>query len=304
MHPSKIRPIMRVLLVTTVSSIVGYSYQCQPCLKNSATIEQQEGCQELFDASILLDAGTTDCLNAQLRNYQHGCCEEPPRSCTICPNGSPYNPNAIIPSFDPHSGAITCADMNVDSTYLDYIFRQGDCSDTLLQRSASWCGCRQTERSCYLCPDGSRPPNPNLVDPVYYGWTCAAFDLVSSYFSQEECQGLVPDILEFDAPSWCGCPNSPIPQICRLCPEGHQVVRPHDLLGEGDYTCQQLALSTRYIPTQDPCDRVLRNYQEKGYVDYCCAPVGSSAYQTVTTSSWILIMNLVLLLGSGWIVPN
>ncbi|KAL3895509.1 MAG: hypothetical protein SGARI_007428, partial [Bacillariaceae sp.] len=155
-------------LLALVITVEAYNpYQCQPCLRNSAVIDE-DGCEDLLRETALLNAGTTDCLNSQLLNYQNGCCDEAPRSCTICPNGSPYNPAAVVPSFDPHAGAITCADMNIDASYLDYIFEEGDCSDTLLQRSASWCGCQHVERSCFLCPDGSRPPNPNLVDPVYY----------------------------------------------------------------------------------------------------------------------------------------
>jgi hypothetical protein len=293
--PRKQRVTLGLTLVASFTVVDGYSYQCQPCLRDSA-ITDQEGCQDLLDATNLLQAGTTDCLNAQLLNYQNGCCEEVPRSCTICPNGSPYNPDAIIPSFDPFAGAITCADMNVDGAYLDYIFQEGDCSDTLLQRSASWCGCQQVERSCYLCPDRSQPPNPNLVDPVYYGWSCATFEFVSSYFSESECQGLVHNIFEFHAPSWCGCPDSPIPQVCRLCPEGRHIVKPHELLGEGDFTCQELALSTHYIPAQEACDRVLHNYQEQGYVDYCCTPLISGG-STIRGGAPSILVGFSLFMG-------
>jgi hypothetical protein len=282
-----------VCLSAAIHTFYAYNpYQCQPCLRNSV-VTDEEGCEELVRATSLLNAGTTDCLNAQLLNFQNSCCEEAPRSCTICPNGSPYNPDAVVPSFDPNAGAISCADMNVDSSYLDYIFEEGDCADTLLQRSASWCGCQQVERSCYLCPDGSRPPNPNLVDPVYYGWSCAAFDFVSSFFSAHECPSLVDHIFEFDAPSWCGCPDSPIPEVCRLCPEGQQVVNPRQVLGEGAFTCRELALSTRYIPAQDPCDRVLESYRTQGYVDYCCGSV-SGANNSAEWRSGIAIVAAVI----------
>mmetsp|Transcript_8610 Transcript_8610/g.15718 ORF Transcript_8610/g.15718 Transcript_8610/m.15718 type:complete len:301 (-) Transcript_8610:153-1055(-) len=269
------------------------AYQCEPCWRNSA-VTDEDGCEELIAATSLLQSGTTDCLNAQLLNYQNSCCEEAPRSCTLCPDGSPFNPNAVVPSFNPDAGAITCADLNIEPSFLDYLFHEGDCSDTLLQRSASWCGCPSVQRSCYLCPDGSRPPNPNLVDPVYYGWTCASFDFVSSYFSPYECQTMVEHIFEFDAPSWCGCPDSPIPSVCRLCPEGQQIVKPHEVLGDGEFTCQELALSTRYIPSQEPCDRVLNTYRGKGYVDYCCGPISSANRQSVT-----VILSLAMVVGLG-----
>jgi hypothetical protein len=132
---------------------------------------------------------------------------------------------------------------------------------------------------------------------VYYGWSCATFDFVSSYFTESECNDMVEDIFEFDAPSWCGCPDSPIPNVCRLCPEGHQVVNPHDVLGDEQFTCQQLALSTRYIPSQEPCDRVLETYRSKGYVDYCCSPI-SSAYRLNSLMTFLSTFVATLTMGS------
>lgn len=278
--------------------VSGNDGRCEPCSTDSleVLISIDETCQDLISATGLLAADTMDCKDAQLLNFQNKCCEEPPRgSCTLCPDGSLHDANALVPSFDPNAGELSCSDLTVDPSFLDYVFEKGACSDTLLRRSAAWCGCPGVERSCFLCPDGSPPPNPILVDPVYYGWSCASFDFVSSYFSAEECRDLVEGVFEFDAPSWCGCPNVPIPSVCRLCPEGQQIVQPHEVLG-ADFTCQQLALSTRYISSEGACDRVVNSYQAKGYVDTCCGSVNSSAMGQGGTQGLHIVGTMALLL--------
>lgn len=282
----------------------GIEDRCEPCPGDSFQVlvtssDDESGCQDVLSETLRLQAGTADCTNAQLRNFQRKCCEKPPRGiCSLCPDGSSYDPDAMVPSFDPRKGELSCTDLNVDPSFLDFLFEDGTCSDTLLQRSAAWCGCPDVERSCYLCPDGSRPPNPTLVDPVYYGWNCASFDFVSSYFSEDECKNLVEDVFEFDAPSWCGCPNVPVPSVCRLCPVGQQIVQPHEVLARG-FTCQELALSTRYIGSQSPCDRVLTSYQSKGYIDTCCGPISSSA-ASLTGRGMGIRPNGIIFFATSW----
>jgi hypothetical protein len=312
--------MQQVQRVDGSSSSSGY-IQCEPCpgdpLQVTVSTEDDDGtttttthCRDLFSATDLLAAETSECRDAQLRNYQNRCCgddeEPPPGMCTLCPDGSMYDGTAVVPSFDPSADDSGCADLNVDPSYLDYIFADGTCSDTLLRRSAAWCGCPGVERSCFLCPDGSRPPNPGLVDPVYYGWSCDSFDFVSSYFTADECRHLAEDVFEFDAPSWCGCPGVPIPDVCRLCPEGQRIVRPKEVLDDGAFTCRELALSTRYIPSRGPCDRVVNSYRSKGYVDYCCGPdVTSGAAPTAVAvkrpGRVLLLLQAMLLavLGTG-----
>jgi hypothetical protein len=280
---------------------------CDPCLGGgddlTISVVVDESCQELLDETRSLLLGSDDCKNAQLRNYQNQCCGSSPLShspCSLCPDGGTFDATKVVPNmFEPNGPSTTCADLNIDESFLDYLFEEGECSDTLLQRSASWCGCAESERQCYLCPDGSRPPNPALVDPVYYGWNCDAFDFVSSYLSESECYDLAINMFEFDAPSYCGCPDSPIPQVCRLCPEGQEIVRPHYVLGNGEFTCQQLALSTRYIPSEEPCQRVKTTYHGKGYVEYCCGTVRSG---DVTFKAYSLSTTVIMLFTTIFLV--
>jgi hypothetical protein len=259
---------------------------CSPCTNGEAPFstdddddDDDDYCADLVAASQMLRPETPECAASQLANYQSECCSAAPRGmCTLCPDGALYIGSKVVPNINPSDGDISCADLNANQAFLDYIFEAGTCSDTLLQRSAAWCGCPGVPRQCSLCPNGERPPNPRLIDPVYYGWDCDHFDFVSSYFSRDECTGLVADIFEFDAPSFCGCLNSPIPDVCNLCPDGQPLTNVDQPLGSGGkFTCRELALSMKYIPAVEPCARVLETYRDNGFVDTCC---GGSASNT------------------------
>jgi hypothetical protein len=266
-----------IFVLGVVPSIVWVSngqVLCEPC--GDGEIPSNEGrCPSLTRKSSSLMAQTPMCIEIQLELFQQGCCEQPPRDrCTLCPDGSSFMGSSVVPNFSPNEGDFSCADLNSDVAYLDYLFESGVCDDTLLRRSASWCGCPGVQRTCSLCSNGERPPNPTLIDPVYYGWDCDTFDFVSSYFSEGECMGLVNSIFEFDAPSFCGCSNSQIPDVCDLCPPGQMIANPNLPLGHNDkFTCRELALSTRYIPAEGPCERALSAHNSNGYISACCAPV-------------------------------
>jgi hypothetical protein len=257
------------------------SQPCQPCVNGDAVIvtEDDDGtCSDLSLYSSTLTTSTRECSATHLENYQSFCCEEAPSDlCTICPDGAFFRANTVVPNFDPEENDLTCADINTDTTFLDFISEPGSCSDTLLQRSAAWCGCPGVSRECSLCPDGSRPPLQERVDKVYYGWNCAAFDFVSSYFKSDECVDLAENVFEFDAASFCGCPDSPKPEICDLCPDGQELINAQSELGSGAFTCEELHVSIGFIPSIDPCVRVMTSFRELGYVDQCCGVRGESS---------------------------
>ena len=231
-------------------------------------------------------ARTPECSAAQLGLFQNGCCTKPPRDrCTLCPDGRSFIGGSVVPNFEPTSGDRSCADLNADESFLDYLFESGTCDDTLLRRSAAWCGCPGVSRQCSLCSNGQRPPNPGLIDPVYYGWDCDTFDFVSSYFSEDECGGLVDGILEFDAPSFCGCADAPIPNVCDLCPSGQIIAKPDLYLGHNNrFTCRELALSTRFIPSDEPCARALSTHESNGWIS--ASQSGRTCQALLIASTW------------------
>lgn len=298
-------PARAIIAFGLVSPFVR-AQDCEPCANGrTPSTADDDYCAVLIDNTATLSKYSSECLLRQLENYQEDCCDEAPRGvCTLCPNGSSFNANMVVPNFHPEDGDKTCADLNGDEDFLDYIFESGTCSDTLLQRAKSWCGCPGVQRQCHLCPDGSKPPNPNLVDPVYYGWNCATFDFVSSYFSQDECTGLVDEIFEFDAPAYCGCPSSPIPDVCDFCPNGEELIKPDTRLGSGSFTCREIALSTKYIPVISTCIAVLTSYRSKGYMEECCGvPLWKrSTSSTVFTSNVLSGTILLTMISLKYVV--
>lgn len=289
------------LLLMAISSLSAGQLYCEPC-GNGEVPSEDEDCTELIERASTTIARTPMCAESQLELFQQGCCTQPPRDrCTLCPDGRSFSGSNVVPNFQPTDGDFSCADLNADVAYLDYLFESGTCDDTLLRRSAAWCGCPGVERKCSLCPNGERPRNPTLVDPVYYGWDCDTFDFVSSYFSENECRGLVDEIFEFDAPSFCGCAEAPIPNVCDLCPPGQMISNPDLYLGHNDrFTCRELALSTRFIPAEGPCERAVAAHKSNGYVSACCAPIekvpkkygGTSAGPSAFTISQSLTLAL------------
>jgi hypothetical protein len=294
---------LTLILAVTLFASMARAQQCEPCI-NGETPSDDDDCTDLVDASLELTAGTQECAATQLANFQYDCCDEAPRGlCTLCPDGASFQALTVVPAFDPDGEDITCADLNGDEGFLDFIFEAGTCSDTKLRRSAAWCGCPGVNRECTLCPDGSKPPNPTLVDNVYYGLDCDAFDFVSAYFSADECPRLTTEFYEFDAAAFCGCPDSPIPDVCDLCPDGEEVIYPNLKLGSGKFNCRELALSTRYLPSIQPCVRALSFYREKGFVDECCGtPIWSqsnkssksSAMRSSTSSTFLSVVLFAL----------
>lgn len=266
------------LLAPSLLTVANGQLYCEPCSNGEIPFATDDTCSTLSAAAMMLRSGTQECTEKRLELFQSDCCTQPPLdSCTLCPDGR-VNIMAsliVVPNFEPLEQDMTCANIPWDGSFLESLFETGTCDDTMLRRSAAWCGCSGVSRQCSLCPNGERPPNPSLIDPVYYGWDCDTFDYVSSFFSTEECSGLVDTIFEFDAPSYCGCADAPIPNICHLCPDGQVLLNPHLLLEdeEKQFTCRDLALSTRYIPDIEPCTRVLAAHAENGYIEDCCAPI-------------------------------
>lgn len=270
---------------------------CPPCFGGDEPDGDEASgfaCSALLSSSAQLEDGTEACDSRHLENFQLDCCRRGPRHCTMCPDGSSFDASTPV-------GDSTCAEVNGNPEYVKrYVSERGTCDDTFLRRSAAWCGCPGVDRGCHLCPDGSEPPRPEIVEPVYYGSSCGAFDLVSSYYSADECPTLTERILQFDAASFCGCPGATAPAVCDLCPDGEEVVDPDRVLVSGSkrFTCSELARSTSFIPTENLCAGLLSGHRKDGFVDGCCGvPNVSAASRTgdLSTTGVATLAALMLL---------
>ena len=137
------------------------------------------------------------------------------------------------------------------------------------------------------------------MDKVFYNWKCSSFDFASSLFSAEECTSLVNDILDFDAPSFCGCPDSKKPEVCSLCPEGSALDNPDFVLGEWGYTCAELARSIEYIPTEESCNNILSSYEEQGVINHCCSgdeDIGNVMHSSFSVGLTVVGLSLLQIL--------
>jgi hypothetical protein len=246
-------------------------------------------CSLLINALNGIDDGTLDCDNLQLAGFQTGCCgsnlDIPSHTCTVCPDATtlPY-PDIGIPGSQGRRD-LTCGELASEPSFFDYFTEVGDCRDTFLQRSAAWCKCPGVEIECTLCPDGKRPPNPEWMENVLYGWTCSSFEFVTALLSHQECP-MASELFEFDAAAFC-CPNDVAPPgVCSFCPSGQQVANPNRVISTtyGSLTCGEIDESLSLIPTEVSCNFARERFSDQE----CCVAssvVGSVAGITSSAPS-------------------
>eukprot|EP00980_Cylindrotheca_fusiformis_P004166 scaffold909_cov135-Cylindrotheca_fusiformis.AAC.23 len=277
--------------------------QCSVCSDGSAPNTSLDKCPEIASDSSALTAGSEECKSNQLKAFQNSCCSTAPTFCTLCPDGAGFNAGKAVPNPKPGSDDLTCADLNGQQAFLDSIFEDGTCSDTLLQRSAAWCECPDISRECNLCLDGSNPSEPNRVDSVLYGWNCEFFEFVSSFFSADDCPKVSSsgDILTIDAAAFCGCPGTTAPNVCNLCAKGEVVRSEVDL---GPFTCGELSRSTSYINSLTGCVTAKARFRDRDYIESCCFDPSDLSSAVAIIGRFSLVLALILALRDRVAVPR
>jgi hypothetical protein len=257
------------------------------------------GCPTLYDSlgEEILE-GSEECKRIQLLSFQTGCCESnaiPPPVCSVCPDDAPFLTGVEIPSAG--RAELKCGDLTNDTSFLEYLERPGDCSDTFLQRSAAWCGCAGNSIQCPLCPDGSKPPNPSKTENLLYGWDCNAFEYIFSLLNEAECHSAA-EILEFDATAFCCQLFDQSPRICQFCPDGTSIGDPDRIISSdyGPLKCGDIQESIELIPTAKSCEFT----KSKFNTDLCCTSSGSVAFQWAMGWMWLgplLFLHVHVLIG-------
>jgi len=153
-----------------------------------------------------------------LQRFDYYCgCTAATAPCPICPDGSIQvsNPDAIVPYLIiPNNENPTChqlATLGVIADPGELVL--DDCS--IFETQADFCGCpgaAQPTDGCDFCPDGSAPPNPDLVTP--FGDTCQELSEYLSFLSGDQCTSdRVGFIQRQDF--LCGCASATTQ--CALC---------------------------------------------------------------------------------------
>jgi hypothetical protein len=252
-----------------------------------------EGMNDLATAGTLDDAA--ECKNAQLEAFQLGCCGRAPKEyCPICPDGTDHDRLSIVP-IEGTNNDPSCEVTQFREASLNAIFKTGDCSDTIIQRGAFYCGCANTEQQCFLCPDGGEPGNKRKVDAYQSQSNCQGQAYFLSLFTADECETVRPNFgIDFSA--FCECPGYEMEETdydgCDLCPEGQYVADLEKVHTAADATysrtCRQALGFTEYVTLPGICENNMQEAREA-----CC--VNSGAFRAMGASlSLMLTVGIVL----------
>jgi len=258
----------------------------------------EEVCQEFLPQTNGLFKTDNDCKNLQLEAYQKGCCSNPPfEYCDYCEDGTPFNPDAIVPSGQ-YVGGLTCFDYKYQNSAMLGLFTDGECSDTFLRRSGHYCGCPDQEQECWLCPDKLPPNNPGKGDEWVTQSNCRGIEFLFSVLKKNECEAF-PKNAGADLAIFCGCGGLNEAEIeaqqelfqCELCRNGAFIVDPDKIYTDGSgfsKTCKQADDFARdVIKTPGACNNP--NYFGTPR-EACCSDGGSSGVSLVP--SWVSTMSL------------
>lgn len=229
-------PIVALLLLSFVASLAKAQppEQCTPCADNRSMRNLESPCPELPARTNGLYQTDSDCKDLQLEGYQLGCCPVPPiQYCEFCADGSPPDLDGTVWTGQYKDGT-TCFDYSYQSEAMIGIFRDGDCSDTFLQRAGHYCGCPNQKQECWLCPDKQPPGRPAKGDAWVTGSDCRGIEYLYSLLKEDECSTFASEA-GADLAIYCMCGGLNQTAIndqaelftCNLCENGGKVTNPN-----------------------------------------------------------------------------
>jgi hypothetical protein len=260
---------------------------CLVCLDGSTPLETDDlldegrfgpgiSCASLLEgAEDLLGECNEDFFVLQLTLIQANCCPNGSRSpCTLCPDASSdiAFPSRSVPTPTGNLVDISCSDLidneTVKTEFLaDFVGEPGVCENTLVRRSAGYCGCPSivSTQACDLCNGGELIPDGefSLIDTP-----CSEIAFEVSLLPPDQCQQASNGLLGFDAAALC-CENVDRPNQCNLCSAREQLVPVRAVTTEayGQVTCAELQDAATLTTTSSACQS-LQN--EAGGA--CCIP--------------------------------
>jgi len=256
---------------------------CSICLDGSQPISSSDvpfaysnngglTCNDVVSAASAVSEGTETCQRMQLAGFQGGCCGESsylvtPESfdrCPLCPQGEgvAFLPFKEIPGTASSTTApLLCSDLRTNTdAIIDHLQRYvkdpGLCEDTILRRSAAWCGCFGASIGCTLC-------NGEILDQSSLSRThpltrmsCEEMVYQVALFDSDRCSD-VTSFLQFDPNALC-CPLSEIGTTtipCPLCTEQQEFIVDNTIttVSYGDVTCGDAQAAANLLTSDQVC---------------------------------------------------
>ena len=295
--------LLLLAATATTTTLAQSDNVCTVCFTgDDIRFPDEEACTSLAPRTNGLFNTDNDCLTLQLEAYQKGCCNNPPfEFCDYCPDGTDYNPDMIVPTGQ-YVGGLTCFDYKYQNQAHIGLFSDGVCEDTFLQRAGFYCGCPNTQQSCWLCPDGNPPNKPGKGDSWVTSTDCRGIEFMFSLFDELECKNFPMDA-GADLAIFCGCGGLNQTEIeeqqelfqCELCRNGGFVVNP-DMTYTDDEdafqkTCQQADdFAKDVIKTPSGCNNP--NFFEKAR-NACCSNGSGAASLSLWGSKFAILVMAV-----------
>jgi hypothetical protein len=258
-------------------------------------------CNDIIVAAASEVQGSDTCQHIQLAAFQGGCCSESSfftnpelfEKCTICPKGEGPGflafqevPQIHSSSSSPETGFsfTTCGELssstNVITEFLQgYIKTPGECDNSLLRRSAGWCGCMGTSVECNLC-DGKEIQMAQS-HPLT-GMTCRDIQYLATLLNSTECSN-TSRFLNFDPEALC-CPvaennEEALSTIsCPLCTTQQGLTQGKIISTDsyGQVSCGDAQAAANLLASDQQCADLRRQFSSD-----CC--VGTPADESVVT---------------------
>ncbi|KAG7338932.1 hypothetical protein IV203_002661 [Nitzschia inconspicua] len=245
-------------------------------------------CEDIIVTASSEQQGSERCHSLQLAAFQGGCCSQssyldesnPFDRCALCPNGEGVGFLAFkeIPPIERIKIGMTCSDVlsdtNVITEFLQvYLQTPGSCDDTLLRRTAGWCGCIRTTVECDLC--SGKEIMMSRMHPLS-GVTCHDLQYKVSWFNTTQCAD-AGTLLKFDPEALC-CPNSNEAEVsstisCPLCTDQQGLTSDKIVSTEayGEVTCGNAQAAADLLISDLVCTELREEFSTE-----CCVSASES----------------------------
>lgn len=181
-----------------------------------------------------------------------------PDECNLCGGNASTRPDALVPN----SGGLTCAEL---AEYARSVTNSEVCSD--LAVLGPLC-CTDEDPFCKLCQGAGKASYGNKTIMFLENATCEEIESAFYLVGDEETCSNFSSSVPIDLPSWCGCANTTVPNVCEFCPAGTAVLNGDRVVGDAGIACRDAQRIALFVTNTTFCEN-----QIKEAADLCCDPV-------------------------------